>query len=52
MHPIAGKAADDAGYREVNHPHAFESDRLAYADLVENRFAADVAKLNSDRALL
>ena len=48
-HPLAGKASDDDGYREVNDPDAFEADRLVYADWYANRFPADVEKL---RALL
>ncbi|TYK45176.1 hypothetical protein [Actinomadura decatromicini] len=49
MHPIAGKAEDDHGYAEVNHPDAAERDRQAYARWLETGFDADVAKL---RALL
>lgn len=49
LHPIAGKAADDAGYREVNDPAAFEVDRMIYADWYAKQFPADAEKL---RALL
>ncbi|HWB35089.1 MAG TPA: hypothetical protein VHA75_03600 [Rugosimonospora sp.] len=48
-HPLAGTAADDAGYREVNHPEAHEADRLVYAHWYANQMPADVEKL---RALL
>ncbi len=48
-HPLAGTAADDDGYREVNHPDAHEADRLVYADWYEHQRPADVEKL---RALL
>lgn len=46
-HPLAGKAIDDDGYREVNHPDAFEADRLVYADWYANQMPADVAKLKA-----
>jgi hypothetical protein len=47
LHPLAGKAAEDEGYREVNHPDAFEADRLIYADWYEHQMPADVAKLKA-----
>jgi hypothetical protein len=47
LHPLVGKAATDAGYEEVNHPEAFEADRLVYADWYEHQMSADVAKLKA-----
>ena len=47
LHPIAGKAASDAGYEEVNHPDAAEADRLVYADWYANQMPADVEKLQA-----
>jgi hypothetical protein len=49
LHPLAGTADDDDGYREVNAPDAFEADRLVYAHWYEHQMPTDVAKL---RALL
>lgn len=49
MHPIAGKAAEDAGYREANAPEQYESDRIAFQNWMHDGFDADIAKL---RALL
>lgn len=49
LHPLAGKAPEDAGYLEVNHPDAAEADRLIYADWYEHQMPKDVEKL---RALL
>lgn len=46
-HPLAGTAAEDDGYREVNAPDAFEADRLIYADWYEHQMPADVAKLRA-----
>lgn len=46
-HPLAGTAAEDDGYREVNAPAAFEADRLIYADWYEHQMPADVAKLRA-----
>lgn len=47
LHPLAGKANDDAGYQEVNHPDASEADRLVYADWYHNRMPGDVEKLKT-----
>lgn len=47
LHPLAGTAPSDAGYEEVNHPDAFEADRLIYADWYHNQMPADVAKLKA-----
>jgi hypothetical protein len=46
-HPLAGKATEDDGYREVNAPEAFEADRLVYADWYANQMPTDVAKLKA-----
>jgi hypothetical protein len=47
LHPLAQKADMDAGYAEVNHPDAFEADRLIYADWYQHQMPADVAKLKA-----
>ena len=47
LHPLAGKAPEDAGYREVNAPDLFEADRLAYAGWLSSGMADDVAKLQA-----
>jgi hypothetical protein len=47
LHPLAGKAENDAGYLEVNHPDAFEADRLIYAEWYEHGMPGDVAKLKA-----
>lgn len=47
MHPIAGKATEDAGYREVNADTASEADRQVYAHWYENQRPVDVAKLRA-----
>lgn len=44
-HPLAGKAAEDDGYREVNHPEAFETDRRIYAHWYEHDRPEAIAKL-------
>jgi hypothetical protein len=44
-HPLAGTAAEDDGYREVNHPDAFERDRQAYARWYQTQMPDDVEKL-------
>jgi len=49
LHPIVGTAEDDAGYREVSAPEAFEADRLVYAHWYEHDRPRDAEKL---RALL
>ncbi|TDD97619.1 hypothetical protein [Actinomadura rubrisoli] len=46
-HPLAGTADDDDRYQEVNHPDAFEADRLVYADWYANQFPADAEKLRT-----
>lgn len=47
LHPLAGKANEDSGYLEVNHPDAAEADRLIYADWYQKQMPADVAKLKA-----
>lgn len=47
LHPLNGKAQQDAGYLEVNDPAAFEADRLVYADWYEHQRPADVEKLKA-----
>ena len=47
LHPLAGKADDDDGYREVNAADAHEADRLVYAHWYEHDMPADVAKLKA-----
>jgi hypothetical protein len=47
LHPLAGKATEDDGYREVNAPDAFEADRLIYADWYEHGMPGDVEKLKA-----
>lgn len=49
MHPLNGKAIEDAGYLEVNSPAAGERDRLAYAHWYEHEMPGAIEKL---RALL
>ncbi|MEV4672712.1 hypothetical protein AB0K34_13740 [Actinomadura sp. NPDC049382] len=46
-HPLAGKADDDARYREVNAADASEADRLVYAHWYEHDMPADIAKLRA-----
>lgn len=47
VHPLAGKAAEDDGYREVNAPKVFESDRRIYAHWYEHDMPAAVEKLRA-----
>lgn len=47
LHPLAQKVPSDAGYEEVNHPDAFEADRLVYAGWYANQMPEDVAKLKA-----
>jgi hypothetical protein len=51
MHPFAGKAKTDDGYRLVNSDIAYQFDRGAYTRVVESgRLAGDVAKIRALRA--
>jgi hypothetical protein len=45
MHPIAGKAPDDAGYREANDPAQYEADGQRLADWKRLQMPADVERL-------
>ena len=45
LHPLVHKAEHDAGYLEVNHPDAAESDRQIYAHWYEHEMPTDVEKL-------
>ncbi len=45
MHPHAGKAADDDGYRQVNSPEAYRSGKRAFQAYVNHRLEADMVKL-------
>lgn len=45
LHPIAGKAEWDEGYRRANAPEAYEQDSAAYEAFVATTLAADVAKV-------
>jgi hypothetical protein len=47
LHPLADTAAEDAGYREVNHSDASEADRLIYAHWYEHQMPADIEKLKT-----
>ncbi|ANZ35222.1 hypothetical protein BBK82_03190 [Lentzea guizhouensis] len=49
MHPLAGKAPQDDGYREVNSEQQYLADRKSYEDWVNGGLDQDLAKL---RALL
>ena len=49
MHPLAGKAAVDAGYERVNDPSQYARDSAAYAAYKAERFAEDVAKVRALR---
>lgn len=46
-HPLAGKAAEDDGYREVNAPALYEADRRIYAHWYEHDMPAAVEKLRA-----
>lgn len=45
MHPHAGKADDDDGYRQVNSRQAYKAGKAAFARYTSSRLADDVAKL-------
>ncbi|HEX2551110.1 MAG TPA: glycosyltransferase [Nocardioidaceae bacterium] len=45
MHPLAGKAAVDDGYRRANAPEQFRADGDAYETYRRESLAADVAKV-------
>jgi hypothetical protein len=45
MHPHAGKAAMDDGYRQVNSRDAYRSGRDAFNGYVAHRLESDLVKL-------
>lgn len=45
MHPDAGKAPIDDGYRQVNSPKAYRSGKAAYQGYMNRRLEADLVKL-------
>jgi len=45
MHPHAGKADDDDGYRQVNSPDAYRTGKAAFRAYVNHRLEADMVKL-------
>src|SRR6185369_12372824 len=45
MHPIAGKAKWDDGYKRVNASSMYEHDAAAYAEYKRDHFADDVARV-------
>lgn len=47
MHPMAGKAELDGGYRTVNSAERYRKDRAAYAVWAWRSMAADVAKVQA-----
>jgi hypothetical protein len=47
MHPFAGKAQLDAGYREVNAAGHADADRLVFEAWMRDGLAADVARLRA-----
>lgn len=50
MHPLAGKAPSDAGYRRVNAPDQYARDGAAYQAWRRDRLAADAAAVHRLRA--
>jgi hypothetical protein len=47
MHPLAGKAPEDDGYREVNSEQQYLADRRAYENWVHGGLDQDLAKLRT-----
>lgn len=47
MHPLAGKADWDDGYRRVNDPIRYQADGAAYQAYRADRFAEDVVKVKA-----
>lgn len=45
MHPHAGKADMDDGYRQVNSPEAYRTGKAAYSAYVRNRLDEDLVRL-------
>jgi hypothetical protein len=50
LHPVAGRAEWDEGYRRVNAPAMYERDRQAYEEYTKRCLTAEAAKLTSLRA--
>lgn len=50
LHPMAGKAQVDEGYRRVNAPERYKADGEAYERYQDERFAVDVAKVRALRS--
>jgi glycosyltransferase involved in cell wall biosynthesis len=51
MHPLAGKAPMDAGYRRANATEQYTADSAAYEAYKRNDLARDVAKVKTLRAV-
>lgn len=51
MHPFAGKAAVDEGYRRVNDPAQYARDSAAYEAYKAESFESDVAKVRALRPI-
>ena len=47
LHPIAGKAANDAGYIEVNSAEVYTKDAVAFDRYLRDQFAQDLRKILS-----
>ena len=45
LHPVAGKAAWDDGYRERNSAEQYSADQSAFAQFLASRWPADLARL-------
>lgn len=45
LHPIAGKAQNDAGYIEVNSPEVYSKDLVSFEQYIRNRYAQDLQKI-------
>lgn len=43
LHYLAGKAVNDLQYQEVNAPHVYEKDRIAYEDYKNTQMETDVS---------
>lgn len=51
MHYLAGKAAEDARYQEVNSSDVYTKDRKTYEDYIQEEFKEDAMKLIKDLAI-
>jgi hypothetical protein len=45
LHPIAGKAQNDAGYVEVNSPEVYSKDLVSFEQYIRDRYAQDLQKI-------